>query len=185
MSQFQKQYNAARRELQRELKLKSIEAVPRLTKISISVGAGAAVSDANYLENIGRELTLIAGQKPVARKARKSIAGFKLRAGMPIGLSVTLRGKRMYDFLNKLINVALPRVRDFRGVSTKSFDGQGNYTLGIREHIVFPEVVLDNVEKTFSLAITIATNAGSDELAQKLFSKLNFPFRKDQDKISG
>jgi len=175
---FKEQYNLARKELKDELGLKSQEAVPKLVKVSISVGAGAAVKDAKYLEKIAEQLVVISGQKPVTRRARKSIAGFKLREGMPIGLSVTLRGQRMYDFINKLVNIALPRVRDFQGISSTSFDGHGNYTLGIIEHIVFPEVVLDNVEKTFGLAVTIVTNAGSDDLARKLLTKLNFPFKK-------
>lgn len=177
MADFKKQYDTVRRELQQELKLKSFELVPRLAGVLVNVGAGAAVADSNYLEKISQELIKITGQKPIIRKARKSIAGFKLREGMPIGLSVTLRGKRMYDFLNKLINVTLPRVRDFQGMSSKSFDGHGNYTLGIREHIVFPEVVLDDVEKTFGLSVTIITNTDSDEMAKKLLTKLNFPFK--------
>lgn len=175
---FKEQYNLVRKELKDELGLKSQEAVPKLVKVSINVGAGAAVKDANYLEKITDQLVVISGQKPVTRRARKSIAGFKLREGMPIGLSITLRGQRMYDFINRLVNVALPRVRDFQGISSTSFDGHGNYTLGIIEHIVFPEVVLDNVEKTFGLSVTIVTNAGNDDLAKKLLIKLKFPFKK-------
>jgi len=175
---FKEQYNLVRKKLKDELGFKSQEAVPKLVKVSISVGAGMAVKDANYLEKITDQLVAISGQKPVIRRAKKSIAGFKLREGMPIGLSVTLRGQRMYDFINKLVNIALPRVRDFQGIDSKSFDGHGNYTLGIIEHIVFPEVVLDNVEKTFGLAITIVTNAGNDDLARKLLTQLNFPFKK-------
>ncbi len=175
---FKEQYNLVRKELKDELGLKSQEAVPKLVKVSINVGAGAAVKDANYLKKIADQLVVISGQKPVTRRARKSIAGFKLREGMPIGLSITLRGQRMYDFINRLVNVALPRVRDFQGISSTSFDGHGNYTLGIIEHIVFPEVVLDNVEKTFGLSVTIVTNAGNDDLAKKLLIKLKFPFKK-------
>ena len=177
---FKEQYNLARRELQQELNLKSIEAVPKLLKVSINVGAGIAVVDSNYIERVSQDLIRITGQKPVIRKAKKSIAGFKLREGMPIGLSVTLRGQRMYDFLNKLINISLPRVRDFRGVSATSFDGHGNYTLGIKEHVAFPEIVLDNVEKTFGLAITITTSAKTDDLAKQLLTKLNFLFKKEE-----
>lgn len=174
---FKEQYNLARKELQKELGLKSIEAVPKLLKVSINVGAGMAVKDANYIEGISQELTKITGQKPTIRKAKKSIASFKVREGMPIGLSVTLRGKRMYDFLNKLINISLPRIRDFRGISPTAFDGKGNYTLGMKEHVSFPEVVLDNVEKTFGLAVTITTSAKTDELAKQLLTKLNFLFK--------
>jgi len=174
---FKDLYNQVRLSLKDELKFKSIEEVPRITKVSVNVGAGMAVKDSNYLEKTASDLALITGQKPVVRKARKSIAGFKLREGMPIGLSVTLRGKKMYDFINKLVNVALPRVRDFQGISTKSFDGKGNYTIGIKEHIVFPEVVLDNVEKTFGLSITIVTNSSDDKIVKQLLSKLNFPFK--------
>lgn len=177
---FKEQYNLARRELQQELNLKSIEAVPKLLKVSINVGAGIAVVDANHIERVSQDLAKITGQKPVVRKAKKSIASFKLREGMPIGLSMTLRGPRMYDFLNKLINISLPRVRDFRGISTASFDGHGNYTLGIKEHVAFPEVVLDNVDKTFGLAITIATSAKTDDLAKQLLTKLNFLFKKEE-----
>ena len=174
---FKDLYNQARLSLKNELKLKSIEEVPRITKVSVNVGVGMAVKDSNYLEKVATDLILITGQKPAIRKARKSIAGFKLREGMPIGLSVTLRGKRMYDFINKLVNIALPRVRDFQGISIKSFDGKGNYTIGIKEHIVFPEVVLDNVEKTFGLSVTIVTNASDDKIVKQLLNKLNFPFK--------
>lgn len=174
---FKDLYNKARLSLKDELKLKSIEEVPRITKVSVNVGVGMAVKDSNYLEKVATDLTLITGQKPAVRKARKSIASFKLREGMPIGLSVTLRGKRMYDFINKLVNIALPRVRDFQGISIKSFDGEGNYTIGIQEHIVFPEIVLDNVEKTFGLSVTIVTNASNDKIAKQLLDKLNFPFK--------
>lgn len=174
---FKDLYNKARLSLKDELKLKSIEEVPRITKVSVNVGVGMAVKDSNYLEKVATDLTLITGQKPAVRKARKSIASFKLREGMPIGLSVTLRGKRMYDFINKLVNIALPRVRDFQGISIKSFDGEGNYTIGIQEHIVFPEIVLDNVEKTFGLSVTIVTNASNDKIAKQLLAKLNFPFK--------
>ena len=177
---FKEQYNLARRELQQELKLKSIEAVPKLLKVSINIGAGMAVVDKNYIERVSQDLIKITGQKPFIRKAKTSIAGFKLSEGMPIGLSVTLRGQRMYDFLNKLINISLPRVRDFRGMPLTSFDGNGNYTLGMKEHVSFPEVVLDNVEKTFGLAITITTSAKTDELAKQLLTKLNFLFKKEE-----
>ncbi|MBU1083111.1 50S ribosomal protein L5 [Patescibacteria group bacterium] len=177
MDNFKKQYNQARIELRKELQVKSIEAVPRIVKVSINIGAGAALKDSNYLEKISADLIKIVGQKPVMRKAKKSIATFKLREGSPIGVTATLRGKRMYDFLSRLVDIALPRVRDFQGIPDSAFDGSGNYTIGIKEHIVFPEIVLDNVEKTFGLAVTIVTNANSDELSKKLLTKLKFPFK--------
>ena len=178
MNNFKKQYNQARLDLQKELQLKSIEAVPRIVKVAVNIGAGAALKDSNYLEKISVDLIKIVGQKPILRKAKKSIATFKLREGAPIGITATLRGKRMYDFLSRLVDIALPRIRDFQGISDTAFDGKGNYTLGIKEHIVFPEIVLDNVEKTFGLAVTIVTNAGNDELSKKLLTKLKFPFKK-------
>lgn len=174
---FKEQYNKARVTLKTEQKFSSIEATPKIVKVSINVGAGKAVSDPNYIEKVKEELTRITGQRPVVTRAKKSIAGFKLREKMPIGVVVTLRGTRMYDFLDKLVNVALPRVRDFQGISPTAFDGRGNYTLGIREHIVFPEVTLDNIEKTFGLSITIHTTAKTDELAKLLLSRLSFPFK--------
>lgn len=177
MDNFKQQYDAARKDLQKDLKLKSIEAVPRIMKVAVNIGAGAALKDPNYLEKISVDLIKIVGQKPVLRKAKKSIATFKLREGVPIGITATLRGKRMFGFLSRLVNVALPRMRDFQGIPLTAFDGKGNYTLGIKEHIVFPEILLDNVEKTFGLAITIVTNAGNDELAKQLLTKLNFPLR--------
>jgi len=174
---FKDLYKKAQQSLKGELKLTSIEAAPKLIKVVINVGAGKAVSDPNYIEKVKEEIARITGQRPVVARARKSIAGFKLREKMPIGVVVTLRGKRMYDFLDKLVNVALPRVRDFQGISPTAFDGRGNYTLGMKEHIVFPEVTLDNIEKTFGLAITIRTTAKTDALAKQLLSKLNFPFQ--------
>jgi len=175
---FKELYNQSRIELKKELELSSIEQVPKITKVTINIGTGQAVKDSNYLDKVSSDLTLITGQKPKICKARKSIAGFKLREGMSIGLSTTLRGKRMYDFINKLVNIALPRVRDFQGLSPKSFDGKGNYTIGLKEHVVFPEVTIDNVEKTFGMAITITTNKLDDELTKALLTKLNFPFKK-------
>ncbi|HAR55031.1 TPA: 50S ribosomal protein L5 [Patescibacteria group bacterium] len=174
---FREIYNQARQELHKELQLSSIEAVPRLVKVSINIGAGVAVSDGNFIAKVMGELAQITGQKPVITKAHKSIAGFKLREGAPIGVKVTLRGQRMFDFLDKLVNVSLPRVRDFQGIPQDSFDGHGNYTLGLKEHIVFPEITLDNIEKTFGLAVTIHTTAPTDELAKRLLTKLHFPFK--------
>jgi len=174
---FKELYNQTRKALQAELNLKSIEEAPKLVKVTLSVGAGRAISDPNLIETIKGELSKITGQQPVVTLARKSIAGFKLREKMPIGVMVTLRGQRMYDFLNRLVNVSLPRIRDFQGISSTAFDGKGNYTLGIQEHIVFPEITLDNIEKTFGLAITIHTTAQTDAVAKLLLSKLNFPFK--------
>ncbi|RLC37913.1 50S ribosomal protein L5 [candidate division Kazan bacterium] len=170
--------------LRTELNLGSVMAVPKITKVVINVGAGNALSDPNLLEFVAGELANITGQAPVITKARKSVAGFKLREGNKIGVKLTLRGQRMYDFLEKLILVALPRVRDFRGLSRKGFDGSGNYTLGLREHIVFPEVVFENVDKVFGLEITIVTSAKDDETGFTLLSKLGFPFKKDKDNKS-
>ncbi|MFA5270220.1 MAG: 50S ribosomal protein L5 [Patescibacteria group bacterium] len=177
MATFKEQYQAARRELQTELKLKSIEAAPRIIKVTLNIGAGIALNDGNYIEKVVTDLRQIAGQQPIITKAKQSIAGFKLREGAPIGVAVTLRGNRMFDFLSRLVNVALPRVRDFQGIPGNSFDGHGNYTLGIKEHVVFPEISLENVEKTFGLSIAIVTNAGQDDLARALLAKLHFPFK--------
>jgi len=174
---FKELYHQVINQLKIDEHLSSIEAAPKLVKVVINVGAGKAVSDPNYIEKVVQELTAITGQRPVVTRAKKSIAGFKLREKVPIGVTVTLRGQRMYDFLDRLINVTLPRVRDFQGISPTAFDGQGNYTLGLKEHIVFPEVTLDNIEKTFGLAITIHTTAKTDALARRLLSKLNFPFK--------
>jgi len=177
MATFKEQYQSARRKLQQEWKLKSIEAVPRIVKVVVNVGAGVAISDGNYIEKVVTDIRQITGQQPIVTKAKKSIAGFKLREGAPIGVAATLRGNRMFDFISRLVNVALPRVRDFQGLSASGFDGKGNYTLGIREHVVFPEISLENVEKTFGLSVTIVTNAGQNGLAKDLLTKLNFPFK--------
>jgi len=174
---FKELYNQARQTLRTEAKFSSIEATPKIVKVAINIGAGQAVSDPNYIEKVRGELAKITGQRPVVTRAKKSVAGFKVREKMPIGIAVTLRGQRMYDFLGKLVNVTLPRVRDFQGISPTAFDGRGNYTLGLNEHIVFPEVTLDNIEKTFGMSITIQTTAKTDALAKTLLSKLNFPFK--------
>jgi large subunit ribosomal protein L5 len=152
--------------------------VPRIEKIVLNMGLGEAIQNAKILETASEDLKLISGQKPVITRARKSIAAFKLRKGMPIGCMVTLRGDRMYDFLEKLIHVALPRIRDFRGVSPKSFDGRGNYTIGIREHIIFPEIDYDKVDKIKGLNVTITTTAKTDEEARALLEGFGMPFRK-------
>ncbi|MEY8371636.1 50S ribosomal protein L5 [Aerococcaceae bacterium 50-4] len=156
----------------------SIMQAPKLEKIVINMGVGDAVSNAKNLENAVEELTLIAGQKPVITTAKKSIAGFRLRDGMPIGTKVTLRGERMYDFFDKLVTVSLPRVRDFRGISNRSFDGRGNYTLGIREQLIFPEIDFDKVSKVRGMDIVIVTTAESDEESLELLTQLGMPFQK-------
>ena len=156
----------------------SIMQAPKLDKIVINMGVGDAVSKAKNLENAVEELTLIAGQKPVVTTAKKSIAGFRLREGMPIGTKVTLRGERMYEFFDKLVTVSLPRVRDFRGISNRSFDGRGNYTLGIREQLIFPEIDFDKVSKVRGMDIVIVTTANSDEESLELLTQLGMPFQK-------
>ena len=152
--------------------------VPKIDKIVLNMGVGDAVANAKNLDEAVEELTLISGQKPLITKANKSIANFRLREGMSIGAKVTLRGDRMYDFLNKLINVSLPRVRDFRGVSTRSFDGRGNYTLGIKEQLIFPEIDFDKVNRTRGLDIVIVTTAQTDEEARELLTQFGMPFAK-------
>ncbi len=157
---------------------KSVMQVPKIEKIVINMGVGDAVQNAKMLDNAVEELTLIAGQKPVITRAKKSIAGFRLREGMPIGAKVTLRGERMYEFLQKLIRVALPRVRDFRGVSNKAFDGRGNYTLGVKEQLIFPEINYDKVNKVRGMDIVIVTTSETDEEARELLAQLGMPFQK-------
>jgi large subunit ribosomal protein L5 len=151
--------------------------VPKLKKMVLNMGLGAAIQDIKLLDAAVEELTLIAGQKPVVRRARKSIASFKLRAGMPIGCSVTLRGNRMYDMFTRLVNVALPRVRDFRGVSGKGFDGRGNYSLGIKEQIIFPEIDYDKINRIKGLNVTVVTTAETDEEGKELLKLMGMPFR--------
>jgi len=158
---------------------KNIMQVPRLDKIALNIGLGEAVQNAKALEAAERDLTAISGQHPVTTRAKKSIASFRLRTGMPIGLKVTLRGERMYDFFDKLVNVVLPRVREFQGVSRDSFDGRGNYTLGIKEQIVFPEVDYDKVDKIRGLEVSIITTANTDEEGRHLLELLGVPFVKD------
>jgi large subunit ribosomal protein L5 len=164
--------------LQKEFGITNIMAVPRIEKVSINMGMGEAIQNIKLLDDAVEELTALAGQKPAITRAQKSIAAFKLRAGMPIGARVTLRGDRMWEFLDRLLSIALPRVRDFRGVSTKSFDGRGNYTLGIRDHLIFPEIDYNKVEKPKGMNITIVTTAGNDERAQYLLRELGMPFQR-------
>lgn len=156
----------------------SIMQAPKIDKIVLNMGVGDATTNSKNLDEAVEELGLISGQKPLITKAKKSIAGFRLREGMSIGAKVTLRGERMYDFLDKLINVSLPRVRDFHGVSNKSFDGRGNYTLGIREQLIFPEIDFDNVNKVRGLDIVIVTTANTDEESRELLTQLGMPFAK-------
>jgi large subunit ribosomal protein L5 len=163
--------------LQKELQLKNPMAVPRLHKIVVNMGVGEATQNAKVLDPAAGELGQIAGQKPVITKAKKSIAAFKVREGMPIGAMVTLRGDRMYEFFDRLVNVVLPRVRDFRGVSTKSFDGRGNYTLGLRDQLIFPEIDYAKVDKLKGMNVTIVTTAKNDNEARALLRSFGMPFR--------
>ena len=156
----------------------SVMETPKIEKIVLNMGVGDAIANSKNLDEAVEELGLISGQKPLITKAKKSIAGFRLREGMSIGAKVTLRGDRMYDFLDKLINIALPRVRDFRGVSTRSFDGRGNYTLGIKEQLVFPEIDYDKVNKIRGLDIVIVTTANTDEESRELLTQIGMPFTK-------
>jgi large subunit ribosomal protein L5 len=156
----------------------SIMAVPKVEKIVLNMGVGDAVSNAKNLEKAAAELALISGQKPLITKAKKSIAGFRLREGVAIGAKVTLRGERMYEFLDKLVTVSLPRVRDFHGVPTKSFDGRGNYTLGVKEQLIFPEISFDDVDKVRGMDIVIVTTANTDEEGRALLKELGMPFAK-------
>jgi large subunit ribosomal protein L5 len=164
--------------LTKEFDYKNPMAVPKIEKISLNVGMGEATQNSKLIDGAVNELTAISGQKPLITKARKSIAAFKLRENMPIGCAVTLRGDRMYEFLDRLVNVALPRVRDFRGVSTKSFDGRGNYTLGLKDQLIFPEIDYNKVEKTKGMNISITTTARTDAEGQALLKHMGMPFSK-------
>lgn len=174
----EKYLNDVRPALTEKFEYSSIMQAPKVDKIVINMGVGDAVSNTKNLDKAVEELTLIAGQKPVITKAKNSIAGFRLREGMPIGTKVTLRGERMYDFLDKLVNVALPRVRDFRGVSKKAFDGRGNYTLGVREQLIFPEIDYDTVDKVRGMDIVIVTTANTDEESHEMLKQMGMPFQK-------
>jgi large subunit ribosomal protein L5 len=164
-------------QLVREFGYKSVMQAPRLSKVVINIGLGEAIQNAKALDAAAKDVMTITGQKPVVTKAKKSIAAFKLRAGMSIGVMVTLRGERMYDFVDKLISIALPRVRDFQGVSPNSFDGRGNYNIGLREQLVFPEIDYDSIDKLRGLQVTIATSARNDEEARRLLQLMGMPFR--------
>jgi large subunit ribosomal protein L5 len=169
--------NEVRPQLMREFNYRNVMEVPKIRCVVLNMGLGEAIQNIKILDNAVEELAQIAGQRPVVTRAKKSIASFKLRENMPIGCKVTLRGQRMYEFLDKLIHVALPRVRDFRGVSPKSFDGRGNYTLGIREHIIFPEINYDKIDKIKGMNITIVTTSKTDEEGRLLLRLLGMPFR--------
>ena len=165
-------------QLKDKLGVDNVMAVPKLTKVVINMGVGEALTDKKHLESAVNDLELIAGQKAVITKASKSVASFKLREGWPVGCKVTLRGDRMYDFIERLVNIAIPRERDFRGLNPKSFDGQGNYSMGIREQIIFPEINYDNIDKIRGMDICINTSASNNEDAKTLLEALNFPFKK-------
>lgn len=164
--------------LQSELGLSSFMLVPRLQKIVVNIGHGEAVANIKTLESAVKDIELITGQKPVMTKAKKSIAGFKLREGMPIGASVTLRGERMWEFFDRFVNISVPQIRDFRGFSAKAFDGRGNYSVGLKEQLIFPEIEYDKIDKVRGLGITFVTSARNDIEAKALMDKFSFPFRK-------
>ncbi|MCM3399657.1 50S ribosomal protein L5 [Oceanobacillus profundus] len=164
--------------LMKKFEYKSVMQVPKIEKIVVNMGVGDAVQNSKALDSAVEELALLSGQKPLITRAKKSIAGFRLREGMPIGAKVTLRGERMYEFLQKLIAVSLPRVRDFRGVSKKAFDGRGNYTLGVKEQLIFPEINYDKVSKVRGMDIVIVTTSNTDEEARELLTQLGMPFQK-------
>ena len=163
--------------LKEQFGYKNVMQIPRITKITINMGVGDAVSDRKVMEFAVGDMTKIAGQKPMVIKARKSVAGFKVRKGWPVGCSVTLRSERMYEFLDRLINVAIPRIRDFRGMSPKSFDGRGNYNMGVQEQIIFPEIDYDKIDKIRGLDIAFTTTAKTDEEGRALLAAFSFPFR--------
>lgn len=178
MSRFQEFYrNEVVGQLVEKFSYQSVMEVPRITKITLNMGVGEAVNDKKLIDNAVGDMTKIAGQKPVVTKAKKAVAGFKIREGYPIGCKVTLRGKRMYEFLDRLVTVAFPRVRDFRGVSGKSFDGRGNYNIGIKEQIIFPEIEYDKIDALRGLNISITTTAKTNDEAKALLAAFKFPFR--------
>lgn len=179
MNRLQERYeNEVVKSLMEKFNYSSKMQAPKIEKIVLNIGVGDAVSNSKLLDDAVNELTLITGQKPVVTRAKKSIAGFKLREGQAIGCKVTLRGERMYEFLDKLVNVSLPRVRDFRGVSNNSFDGRGNYTLGVKEQLIFPEIDFDDVNKVRGMDIVIVTTANTDEESRELLTQLGMPFAK-------
>lgn len=178
MSSLKETYNnEIAPKLMKELSLTNVMQVPRLTKITLNMGVGEAIGDKKTLESAVSDMTLISGQKPVITKARKSIAGFKVREGWPIGVKVTLRASRMYDFLERLIGIAIPRIRDFRGISAKQFDGRGNFSMGVSEQIIFPEIDYDKIDKLRGLDIAITTTATNDDEGRALLKAFNFPLK--------
>ncbi len=179
MSRLQEKYNTELKgEIQKKLGLENPMQVPKITKITLNMGVGEALADKKVLENARSDMEKIAGQRPVTRLARKSVAGFKIREGFPIGCKVTLRRERMYEFLDRLVNIAIPRIRDFRGLSPKSFDRQGNYSMGVSEQIIFPEINYDEIDALRGLDITITTTARNAEEGKALLEAFNFPFKK-------
>lgn len=179
MSRLFEQYNSEiKKSMQEKFQYSNVMEIPKLEKIVINIGVGDAVGNAKALEAAVKDLTIIAGQKPVITKAKKSIANFKVREGMALGTKVTLRGERMYEFLDRLINAALPRVRDFRGISATAFDGRGNYALGLKEQLIFPEIEYDQVERVTGMDIIIVTSANTDEEARELLTQFGMPFEK-------
>ena len=179
MANLREKYNKEfRPALKEELGLENIMGVPKITKVVINMGVGEALTDKKHLESAVKDLELIAGQKVVTTLAKKSVASFKLREGWPVGCKVTLRGDRMYDFIERLVNIAIPRERDFRGLNPKSFDGQGNYSMGVKEQIIFPEINFDNIDKIRGMDICINTSATNKEDAKALLEVLSFPFKK-------
>ena len=178
MARLKTRYNdELKAQLQEQLGIKNVMEIPRITKITINMGVGAAAADKKLLDGALSDMQAIAGQKPVLTLARKSIAGFKIRDGWPIGCKVTLRGERMYEFLDRLISIAIPRIRDFRGFSSKSFDGRGNYSMGLKEQIVFPEIDFDKIDRIRGMDITVTTTARTDDEGRALMRAFGFPFK--------
>ncbi|MDA3433932.1 50S ribosomal protein L5 [Acinetobacter baumannii] len=178
MARLKARYNdELKAKLQEELSIKNVMEIPRITKITLNMGVGAAATDKKLLDGAVADMQLIAGQKPVVTLARKSIAGFKIRDGWPIGCKVTLRGDQMYEFLDRLISISIPRIRDFRGFSAKSFDGRGNYSMGLKEQIVFPEIDFDKIDRIRGMDITITTTARTDDEGRALMRAFGFPFK--------
>ena len=178
MARLKARYNEElKAKLQEQLGVKNVMDIPRITKITLNMGVGAAATDKKLLDGAVADMQLIAGQKPVVTLARKSIAGFKIRDGWPIGCKVTLRGERMYEFLDRLISIAIPRIRDFRGFSSKSFDGRGNYSMGLKEQIMFPEIDFDKIDRIRGMDITITTTARTDDEGRALMRAFGFPFK--------
>ena len=181
MSRLLEEYNnQIKKDLKSKLGLKNIYEVPKIEKIILNMGIGEGKDDAKLVDKALEDLTLISGQKAVKTKSKKAISGFKIRAGMPLGVKVTLRNKIMYEFLDRLVNIAIPRIRDFRGLNNKSFDGNGNYSLGIKEHVIFPEINFDKVDKVRGMDITICTSAKNNNEALELLKSFNMPFKNNQ-----